>query len=200
MGFLSKSEESFDALLALWGCGQKQKSLLRPLRPLTKVPRRLYPAICFFLGCYKAVNRPRYYIQLSILMWIVGYAFFNKTSAPKAGQPNNAELWLKNWGLVSEKFHFSLRFDFHFLGYLWHLHFHHWLYLLLCSMFLYLIRHSNIFTLHMTTYWGVQSFCLGGSCQGLKYEDWSHCLTARKADSEEEGKGAKGTKKTNKTK
>ncbi|GMI01374.1 hypothetical protein TrST_g11525 [Triparma strigata] len=129
-------------------------------------------------------------------MWIVGYTFFNLTSAPKAGQPNNAEVWLKNWGLVGEKFHFSMRFDFNFLGYLWHLHFHHWLYLLLSSIFLYLIRHSNIFTLHMTTYWVVQSFCLGGCCQGLKYEDWSHCLTARKADSEGICRGAKETKKT----
>ena len=77
------------------GLRSKSAVLLRPLIPLTKVPRRLYPAICFVLGCFKNVNRPRYYIQLSILMWIVGYAFFNLTSAPKAGQPNNAEVWLK---------------------------------------------------------------------------------------------------------
>ncbi|GMH66541.1 hypothetical protein TL16_g04454 [Triparma laevis f. inornata] len=121
-------------------------------------------------------------------MFVIGYVGFNKTSAKKAGQPNQAEVWLKNWGLVGEKFHFSLTFDFRVGGYAWHLHFHHWLYLLCLSAVFYLIRHSNLFQMHMTSYWGAQSFCLGGCCQGLKYEDWSHCLTARKIVEEDEKK------------
>lgn len=67
----------------------------------------------------------------------------------------------------------SLRFTL----YNFHIHLHHWVYLLIVCLFLFLEQ----------TYWAehaasypiyafASAFCLGGSVQGLKYADWSHVI------------------------
>ena len=107
--------------------------------------------------------------------FLVGYTSYSRTSAKSAGEPNQAEVWLKNAGLVSDSFSFSLNFD---VGPL-HVHLHHWLYLLIINFIVFLSKDAGFFRKHMSIYWAIISLCFGGACQGLIYDDWKNCFRWR---------------------
>ena len=108
---------------------------------------------------------------------------FARRSAKSAGQPNQAEVWLKNKGYVSENFHFSMKWDVTlFSRWTINIHFHHWLY---CAIMIFVVNFletrtnigsdisEDIGDFVMGWLYGMGT---GGVSQGLSYSDWTHCV------------------------
>ncbi|GMI19788.1 hypothetical protein TeGR_g14630 [Tetraparma gracilis] len=88
------------------------------------------------------------------LSFLSGFLLYRLTSAPGTGQPNRLDVLLRS--TLGYQGGVSLKFS---LG-RWRVHLHHWLYLSVIAGF------SSGSPL-------VQSFCLGGSLQGVvDYTDW----------------------------
>ena len=67
----------------------------------------------------------------------------------------------------------SLRFTI----YNFHIHLHHWVYLLIICLFLFLEQHYwRDHAASYPVYSFASAFCLGGSVQGLKYADWFNVI------------------------
>lgn len=122
---------------------------------------------------------------------LISFCFFTLTSAPATGQPNIIEHVLyylhttyqraRSRSATSTvhthtdepykpqmKRSVSLRFTVRS----YHLHVHHWLYLsLLYTAALLFIPSSSVHIQHLIAGW-----CIGGICQGLKYDDWHQVM------------------------
>ena len=171
-----------------------------PLSPFAKVPRMAYPLIFLLYSTQYARfhSHPPLHTEMSVIGFVVGFLFFHFTSAPSAGKPNNAEKWLKEWGLVpggtKSDFGFSMngkfligvgldKYDNPKTSYVVNFHLHHWVYLIGTNTLCFLIRKSSFFAQHRLVYWAMIAGGFGGITQGLKYEDWDHVLfVTRKAE------------------
>jgi hypothetical protein len=93
------------------------------------------------------------------------------TSAATVGTVGGTASW--------KQMSISLRFTL----YNFHIHLHHWVYLLIICLFLFL--EQTYFAEHAASssvYSFASAFCLGGSVQGLKYADWSHVIWRRQRE------------------
>jgi hypothetical protein len=165
--------------------------LSHPLTPLSILPRATYPLLFLLYTTYYSFSKktnPALHLPVSLAFFAIGYFFWQLTSAPGTGQPNNAEKWLKQMGLVGESFGFSLKTAF-LLGlhldenrgpkskYIVSIHLHHWFYLLVINFCIFLFRHHWFFLEHRLIYWAIIAANMGGVAQGLKYADWSNVLS-----------------------
>lgn len=83
----------------------------------------------------------------------------------------------------------SLRFTFR----AFHIHVHHWVYLLIVCGFLFL--EQTLWSEHAASYpvyAFASAFCLGGSVQGLKYADWARVIWRRTQDARHERRHSTG--------
>lgn len=158
------------------------KLTLHPLSPFQLLPRLLTPFLFLLYSCSYARSHPPHHLPISLFSFSLGYAWFHFTSAPGAGKPNAADVWLKERGIVGQDFCFSmagsLKLGWGSIG--WHLH--HWVFLLLLNALCFSTRHMGFFTRHRSVYWMVIAFNFGGASQGLKYADYNNVLYVKTGD------------------
>ena len=103
----------------------------------------------------------------------VGYSAYKATSAPATGSPNRVDKLVK---MVWPSFPgFSLKLQ---VGRSWHLHIHHWLYLLVLGTLLFLFAERT--PIARAAIYG----CVGGAAQGIHCypEDWHRVVVFEPRD------------------
>ena len=106
--------------------------------------------------------------DIGIIGWVIGYITCLKLSAPSTGQPNLIEAWLRQNHIIPQTFTTSLRLKLQFYKSSSHIciHIHHWIYLFILALSAYVNVHMQF----------LSAVALGGSIQGLIYDDWYRVL------------------------
>jgi hypothetical protein len=106
--------------------------------------------------------------DIGIIGWVIGYMTCLKLSAPSTGESNIIEIWLRENNIIPQTFTTSLRLKLQFYKTKSHIciHIHHWIYLLILAFFAYVNVHMQF----------LSAVALGGSIQGLIYDDWYRIL------------------------
>lgn len=180
-----------------------------PPLPAFSLPLLLtFPLRVLLATCLTCLYLLHVHTALSLLSFLLSFLFFTLTSAPATGHPNTIEHLIH---LLPTLHHpttaltphntpptlpptcsVSLRFTL----YDYHCHVHHWLYCLFfytVSWLLFVVSlHPLVSSASSDSGGGSGSgrwwydvlagWCLGGVCQGLKYDDWSHVLWRREAE------------------
>ncbi|GMH52517.1 hypothetical protein TrRE_jg5370 [Triparma retinervis] len=135
------------------------------------------------LGRRKDIHSSKDYLLPPVIGFSTSFYIYSKASAKSSGQPNQAEVWLKRKGYVSDGFHFSMKYDVVLLN-RWcvNVHFHHWLHCLVSIFVVNILETRTSFGRDLAEDLGdftmgwIYGMGAGGVSQGLSYDDWTSCL------------------------
>ena len=141
----------------------------------------------------------------SLLSFALSFVFFTLTSAPATGHPNAIEHVLQlllpasTRPATTQRHRPTRSISLRFTVRDYHCHVHHWLYCLAgyavsCALFVVFVppmlsprSGSGIGSGGSERWWYDvwAGWCLGGVCQGLKYDDWCHVLWRREIEQQQ---------------